>query len=74
MSLVSLLTWCVVSNVTGIFTNPALLLQVDSEWNAGRYGEAYNASRMARLLNLIGLICHIVVVTTIVVVVSVNTA
>ena len=52
----------------------SLLLQVDSEWNAGRYEEAYNASRMARLLNLIGLICHIIVVTAVVIAISVTAA
>ena len=49
------------------------LIQVDSEWVAGRYDEAYAASRMARNLNLIGLFCHVAVwVVVVIVIVSVN--
>ena len=60
---------CFLSNGTNIIL---AALQVDSEWDAGRYGEAHSASRMARLLNLIGLICHVVVVTAIVIAIAVT--
>ena len=52
-----------------------MLLQVDSEWAAGRYEEAHMASRMARNLNLISMFCHIALwVVFVIVIVSVNAA
>lgn len=52
-----------------------VLIQVDSEWAAGRHEEAYKASRMARSLNLISLFCHVAVwVVFVIIIVSVNAA
>ncbi|XP_065896598.1 proline rich transmembrane protein 1B-like [Dysidea avara] len=44
-------------------------LKVDSEWAAGRYDEAYAASRMARNLNLIALFSHVAVWVVLVIVI-----